>query len=185
MSLDSFYQLLRESLTDPAMDPDHISDLMPLLCQLGEFQALRPYDDSERAQVLNEWVGGNPTSQIIEAHSSQYETGSGHIRNIGETAAWMLSTAARIAEIPGLLAEGETISEKLAELAQRCKFGVPGEVVPIAELGVLHRSELNLLVNNSTGKVLDTPHKILDADLNDFGGILSPQRAETVASGDS
>ena len=177
MSLDSFYQLLK-SLTDPAMNPDHIYDLMPLLCQLGEFQALRPYDDVERAQVLNEWVAGKPTSQIIEAHSGQYETGAGHIRNVGETAAWMLNTAARIAEILGLLAEGETISEKLAELAQRCKFGVPGEVVPVAELRILHRSELNLLVNNSTGKVLDTPHKILDADLNDFVGILSPQRAE-------
>ena len=177
MSLDSFYRLLK-SLTDPTMNADRITDLMQLLCQLGEFQSLRPYNGGERAQVLNEWVAGNPTSQIIEAHSSQYETGSGHISNIGETAAWMLTTAARIAEIPGLLAEGETISKKLSEVAQRCKFGVPGEVVPIAELRVLHRSELNLLVNNSTGKVLDTPHKILDTDLNDFVGILSRQRAE-------
>ena len=177
MSLPSFYQLQRV-LTDPPIQADRVSDLVPFLCQLEEFQTLRPYDGGERAQVLNEWVAGNPTSQIIETHSSRYEAGSGHIRNIGETAAWMLNTAARIAEIPGLLAEGETTSEKLAELAQRCKFGVPGEVVPVAELRVLHRSELNLLVNNSTGKVLDTPHKILDADLNDFVGILSPQRAE-------
>ena len=177
MSLDSFYQLLK-SLTDPTMNTDRISDLMPLLCQLGEFQSLRPFDDGERAQVLNEWVDGDPISQIIEAHSSRYETGSGHVHNIGETAAWMLNTAARIAEIPGLLAEGKAISENLAELAQRCKFGVPAGVVPIAELRVLHRSELNLLVNNSTRKVLDTPHKILDANLSDFIGILSPQRAE-------
>ena len=177
MSLNSFYRLLK-ALTDPAVSADLVFDLLPLLCQLGEFRSLRPYDGVERAQVLNEWVAGNPTSQIIEMHSSQYETGSGHIRNIGETAAWMLNTAARIADIPGLLAEGQTISEKLSELAQRCKFGVPSEVATIAELGVLQRSELNLLVSNTTGKVLDTPHKILDTRLDDFIGILSPQRAE-------
>ena len=177
MSLNSFYRL-PEALTDPAMSAKQVSNLLPLLCQLEEFQPIRPYDADDRAAVLNDWVSGRSTAQIIEAYSGQYEVGSGHVRCIGETAAWMLNTAARIAEIPGLLAEGETISEKLAELAQRCKFGVPGEVVPIAELRVLHRSELNLLVNNSKGKVLDTPHKILDTDLNDFVGILSPQRAE-------
>ena len=177
MSLNSFYQLLK-ALIDPDMTADRASDLLPILCQLEEFQHIRPYDDDARADVLNDWMAGRPTSQIIEAYSGRYEVGSGHVRRIGETAGWMLNTAARIAEIPDLLAEGETISEKLMELAQRCKFGVPGEVVPIAELGVLHRSELNLLVNNSKGKVLDTSHKILDTELNDFVGILSPQRAE-------
>ena len=67
-------------------------------------------------------------------------------------------------------------------LAQRCKFGVPGEIVTVAELGVLHRSELNLLTHNSTGKILDTPHKILDTPLNEFVGILSPQRARALQS---
>ena len=177
MSLSSFYRLLN-ALIDPAMSADRVSDLLPFLCQLEEFQPIRPYDADGRAGALNDWVVGRPTSQIIEAYSAQYEVGSGHVRRIGETAAWMLNTAARIAEIPGLLAESETISENLTELAQRCKFGVPGEVVPIAELRVLRRSELNLLANNSKGKVLDTPHKILDTELNDFAGILSPQRAE-------
>ena len=89
-----------------------------------------------------------------------------------------LNTAARMANVPGLLPDGESISQQLVELAQRCKYGVSTEVVPIAELRVLHRAELNLLVNNSTGRVLDTPHKILDTDVNEFVGILSPQRAE-------
>ena len=51
-------------------------------------------------------------------------------------------------------------------------------MIVLSELRILHRSELNLLVNNSTGRVLDTPHKILDTDLDDFAGILSPQKAE-------
>ena len=177
MSLPSFYQLLK-ALKAPEMNAERVSYLLSLLCQLDELHPFRPYDDDERAKALGEWVAGNPISQIIETYSGRYEIGSGHIRRIGETAAWMLQTAARIAEVPGLLVEGEAISKELTELAQCCKFGVPNVVVSIAELGVLHRSELNLLVNNSTGRVLDTLHKILDTESKDFVGILSPQRAE-------
>ena len=177
ISLNSFYQLLK-ALTNLPVSADQVSGLLPFLCQLEEFQSIRPYGDDDRAEVLNDWVTGKPTSQIINAHSSPYEVGSGHVRRIGETAAWMLNTAARIAEIPTLLIEGEAVAKELRELAHRCKFGVPSEVVEIAELGILHRSELNLLVNNSRGKILDTAHKILDTDLNDFVGILSLQRAE-------
>lgn len=177
MSLKSFYRLL-EALIDPEMKADRVSDLLPLLCQVEEFRTIRPYDAEDRAAVLQDWITGKAMAQIIETHSGQYELGSGHVRRIGETAAWMLNAAARIAEIPGLLSESETISKEISELAQRCKFGVPTEIVQIAGLQVLHRSELNLLVDNSTGRVLDTLHKILDTDLNDFAGILSPQRAE-------
>ena len=177
MALASFYKLLN-AIKDPAMNKDSITDLIPIICQLQEFQALRPYDDGKRAQVLDDWVVGCTTSEIIDTYSSQYEIGSGHIRSIGATAAWMLNTASKIASIPGLLVDGETISKELSDLSHQCKFGVPSPVVPIAELQVLRRSELNLLVNNAKGKVLDTPHKILDTELGDFVGILSPQRAE-------
>ena len=177
VSLTSFYELLNV-LNAPAMTADSVSDLIPHICKLGEFQARRPYDDDQRVTMLNEWVSGKPISQIIDTYSGRYEIGAGHIRTIGETAFWMLNTAAHIAEVPGLLAEGTAISKGLTELAQRCKFGVPSQVAPIAELRVLHRSELNLLVNNSTGKMLDTFHKILDAKADDFVGILSLQQVE-------
>ena len=177
MSLVSFYSLLK-ALTAPPINVDRVHDLLPLLCDFSEFQFLRPYDGNGRADVLNDWLAGSPTSQIIENYSCKYEIGSGHIRGIGETAAWMLNTAARIANVPGMLIDGEAIAKELAELAQRCKFGVPTEVATIAELRVLQRSELNALVTNSTGKILDTTHKILDTDIGDFAGILSPQRAK-------
>ena len=177
MSLASFYELLK-ALTDPTRNVDCDAELLAFLCEFSEFQSLRPYDGDGRTAVLNEWLTGTPTSQIIENYSGQYEIGAGHIRGIGETAAWMLNTAARIANVPGLLLNGERRSKEFEELAQRCRIGAPSEVALIAELRVLDRSELNLLVNNSTGKVLDTPHKVLDADRNDFVGILSPDRAE-------
>lgn len=177
MSLASFYALLN-MLKDQTVTSEVVSDLMPHVCKLEEFHSIRPFDDDKRAAVLDEWVAGKPISQIIEGYSSPYETGSGHIRRIGETAAWMLNTAARIADIPGLLAEGDVIAKELTDLAQRCRFGVPSAVAPIAELRVLRRSELNLLVNNSTGKVFDTFHKIIDARAEDFVGILSAQQAQ-------
>ena len=177
MSLDSFYQLVT-AVKCIGRDGGHVSDLMPLLCQLREFQSLRPFDNDKRVQMLNEWIAGSPMYQIIEKYSGRYELGSGHVRAIGERAAWMLNTAARIASIPGNVLESEAISKTLAELAQRCKFGVPSEIVALAELRILQRSELNLLVDNSTNKILDTPHRILDAGLDDFVGILSPRRAE-------
>ena len=112
-------------------------------------------------ECWSDWIAGNPTSQIIDKYSTEYEIGSGHIRSIGETAAWMLNTAARIVSVPDGSIDDEAAPRVLEDLAKRCKFGVPSEVVSIAELRVLQRSELNLLVHNSAGKILDTRHKNL------------------------
>ena len=179
MSLTSFYKLV-EALKELVEMDKSVDSLLPFLCQLEEFERLRPYDAEQRSGVLGDWVEGKSTSHIISKYPGQYELGSGHVRSIGETAAWVLNTASRIVGVPGVVPNGEAISEKLEDLAGRCRFGVLSKVVPIAELGVLQRPELNLLVNNSTGRVLDTPDKILDATLNDFVGILSPQRAKAL-----
>ena len=180
MSLDSFHELLRSLKALEGHEGD--VSLLSRLCHLSEFSPLRPYDTDDKASVLNDWITGRPTSHIINDYSSRYEIGSGHIKNIGDMAAWMLTTAAHIASIPDVLAEGETVSQALTGLAHRCKYGVPGAVVAVAELGVLDRPELNILINNSTGKVLDTPHKILDTPLSEFVGILSSQRAKALQS---
>ena len=179
MSLQSFYELIK-AVKQAAMNGEDVTDLLPLLCRLQEFQSLRPYDEDERAEAQGDWVAGRPTSEIIEQYSGRYAVGAGHIRSIGESAAWMLNTASRIADVSGLFSDGQTAKQELENLAQRCKFGVPSELAPIAELRVLHRSELGLLANNSTGRVLNTFHKILDATSDDFVGILSPQRAKAL-----
>ena len=62
MTLDSFYKLL-DALGDSGVDKGDISSLAPVLCQLKEFQTLRPFDSSEREQVLNEWIEGIPASK--------------------------------------------------------------------------------------------------------------------------
>ena len=176
MSLKSFYELLN-ALIRSTRDSPRISDLILAICKFSELSSLPPYDANERGKALGEWLAGRPTLEIIEEYSGRYEVGAGHIQRIGETAGWILNTAAGIAEVADLMYDGEKLAEELAGLAQRCRFGAPSAVIPIAELGFLHRSELNLLVNNSAGRVLDTAHKILDSDSKDFVGILSPRRA--------
>ena len=177
VSLNTFYALLN-ILNEFEINCENVAQVIPALCDLNEFQSLRPYDADARSNVLCEWIDGSPTSRIIDDYSTGYELGLGNIRSLGDTAAWMLNTAASIATVPDKFSEGEATSRCLTDLAQQCKFGVPASIVSLAELRVLHRSELNRLIDNSVGKVLDSADKVLDTPLNEFVGILSPQRAE-------
>lgn len=179
MSLPSFYMLLK-AVEDPDMDEKSVANLLSSVCQTKECQVVRPYGTEEKEGVLKEWISGVPTTQIIAKYSGRYEIGSGNIRTIGGTAAWMLNTAARIATVSNVSVDAEALQQAFEDLAKQCKFGVPSEVAPIAELRVLHRSELNLLVNNSLGKILTDPHEILDTPTHEFAGILSPQRAQSL-----
>lgn len=181
LSLESFFKLL-ETLKHLCIDKESVFILLPVLCHLKELRSKRPYDASEREQVLKEWMAGNPAKQIIEKYSGKYELGYGNIRDLGETAAWLLRTAVQIVSTSRVLGEHQEMLLALEGLANRCQYGVPSVVIPIAELKVLRRSELDRLVHNSTGKQLDTLHKILDTPLSEFSGILSPQRARQLQS---
>ena len=182
MSLESFFALL-DTLKSSALAKNSLSILLSVLCSMKEFQSLRPYDSEQREKVLLAWAGGIPIAQIIDTYSSnRYEIGLGNIRSIGETAAWMLNTAAQITSLSDVSIGDEEFTMALEDMARRCKFGVPGVVIPVAELKVLRRSELNLLVNNSTGKTLLTLHEILDTPIEDFVGILSPQKVTLLQS---
>ena len=177
MSMESFFSLL-DTLKSSAAESDNLSVLLSILCSMNEFQRLRPYDSEQRANVLLAWADEMPTTQIIEKYSSdRYEMGLGHIRLLGETAAWMLNTAAQVTSVQDAPIGNEKLTAALEDMARRCKFGVPSEAIPVAELGVLKRSEIGLLMNNSTGNTLLTLHEILDAAPDDFVGILSPQKA--------
>ena len=74
MSLPSFYMLLK-AVKDPGMDDKSVANLLPSLCETNELQGIRPYGTEEKEGVLNEWISGVPTSQIIAKYSGQYEIG--------------------------------------------------------------------------------------------------------------
>ena len=182
MSIESFFLLL-EALKSSATEQDGLSLLLSTMCEMDEFRSLRPYNAAQREEVLAAWTNGTPITQIIEDYSSgQYEVGFGHVRSIGERAAWMMSTAAQMTSLPDEGIGGEEFTKALEDMAKRCRFGVSSDVISVAELGVLQRSELSLLVNNSAGRTLLKLHEILDTPPDDFAGILSPQRAELLQS---
>lgn len=177
VTLPSFYRLIELLKRTVDNDEDCIA-LLADVCELQEFTSLRPYGDNEKAELLGEWLSGTVISDIIDRFSSGYEIGYGNVRSIGYTATWMLNTASQIASVLDFEGNTRDLPKRLVELAKSCKFGVPFQLVDIAEYEVLHRSELNRLLNNSRGIVLDTPHKILDTPANEFHGILDPRKAE-------
>lgn len=84
-------------------------------------------------------------------------------------AEWLLSSAAQIARV---LSVRDATIKRIESLARECHFGIPDELVSLAKLRVLQRSDLMRLLKNSRGIALTDPEKILDADPYQFSGIL-------------
>ncbi len=85
----------------------------------------------------------------------------------------MLSSAAQIAKT---LQARDAVVNRLECLARECHFGIPDELVPLAKLRVLQRSDLMRLLKNTKGVALTDPTKILDAEPSQFVGILSHEK---------
>jgi helicase len=161
-----------ENLTDPA--------ILSRITNVAEMKSLRPFSASERAELLSKWISGETIMDICNCYSKEYSVGHGRIRDLGESAEWLVLTCAQIATTLDL-AEG-TI-QRLERLAQEAHFGVPIELVQIARLRILHRSDLLRLMFNNKGVKLTQPHQILDAEPKLFVGILAPQKVIALKDG--
>jgi len=148
-------------------------DLLSGITDVMEMQRLRPFDTEKRAQLLSGWVRGEGVMKLTTDFSTEYSVGHGRIRELGSVAEWLLTTAAQIGIALG---SPSTLVEKLSNSAQQAHFGVPLELVPLAQLRVLPRSDILRLVVNDKGVKLTDPHKIIDADPSQFVDILPPQK---------
>ena len=148
-------------------------DLLSGITNVLEMQRLRPFDAEKQAQLLCGWVNGESVMKLTTDFSSKYSVGHGRIRELGSVAEWLLSTAAQIGNSIG---SPSTTVEKLLNLAQEAHFGVPLELVPLAQLRALPRSDILRLIINDRGIKLADPHKIIDADPSQFVDILPPQK---------
>jgi len=156
-----------------ALETASTLDLLSSITNVLEMQKLRPWDAEKRAQLLYRWVSGESVMKLTTDFSSEYSVGHGRIKELGSVAEWLLSTAAQIGDSIG---SASTIVEKLMNLAQEAHFGVPLELVPLAQLRALPRSDILRLIINDKGVKLADPHKIIDADPSQFVGILPPQK---------
>ena len=153
------------------------SDLLSGITNVSEMQRLRPFDPEKRTQLLFGWVNGESVMKLTTDFSSEYSVGHGRITELGSVAEWLLSTAAQIGNSIG---STSTVVDKLSNLAQEAHFGVPLELVPLAQLRALPRSDILRLLINDKGIKLTDPHKIIDADPSQFVDILPPQKVMTL-----
>lgn len=149
------------------------ADILAKISDVAEMQSLRPFSPDQRAELLAKWIAGEPVMSLAAAYGTEYSVGHGRIRDLGEVAEWLLSTAAQAASTLGTSA---STGERLNRLAQEAHFGVPTELVELARLRVLLRSDLLRLVFNTKGVRITEPHEILDTEPKTFSGILSPQK---------
>ena len=177
LSINSFSKLV-DLVHTGTLSHGMVDSVIEEICGFGEMRGLRPYDDEDRAALLREWIDGIPVRAIAERHSNPYSVGHGNIRNIGTTASWIFGTAQQSVDHIGLGDDGAQLKLELASLAARCQFGVPAEMIPIASLRSLQRSEVMQLHNTAQGRRFTSPHEILDAPPEAFVGVLSPQRLD-------
>jgi len=138
-------------------------DIFAELDSCQELSRLPPYQTGQRVKLLASWASGESLSQVP----------LGRVRDLGETANWLLTTCVEIAKVLGI---EEMIREHLSRLATEAHYGVPYEVAPIAQLRVLRRSEVIRLFKNDKGKSFTSPHQILDTDPAEFIGIITTKR---------
>ncbi|MBN2462653.1 MAG: DEAD/DEAH box helicase [Dehalococcoidia bacterium] len=167
------FGVLKDMVESDALETASTADLLSNITNVLEMRRLRPFDSGKRAQLLYRWVSGESIMKLATDFSSQYSVGHGRVRELGSVAEWLLSTAAQISDNIG---SSSTIVEKLSNLAQETHFGVPLELVPLAQLRALPRSDILRLVINDKSIKLTDPHEIIDADPSQFVDILSPEK---------
>ena len=170
--IDTF-GVLKELAEDGDLETMKPEEIFMAVANVNEMQPLRPFSESQRAELLTRWVAGESTMQLSSDYSDRYSVGYGRIRDLGNVAEWLLSTAAAIAEV---MSVGETRIARLADLAREAHLGVPIELAPLAELRAIPRSDILRLHNNEKGIRITKPDDILDSDPSLFVGILAPQK---------
>ena len=174
----SSYSKLVELMRSGTLNHQIVDSVLDEICNYGEMQSLRPYDHEHRAALLREWIAGAPVGEIAERYSNQNSVGHGNVQNIGATASWILRAAEQTVDHLALGDDGNQLKLALADLASRCLFGVPTDMIPIASLRALRRSEVMQLRGNAQGKQFTSLHQILDTQSEEFVGILSVQRLD-------
>jgi len=179
VSIETF-GVLESFVSNNSMDTLSVQDIFHAIADVSEMKPLRPFSAAQRAELLTRWVQGESAMILTRNYSKKYSLGYGRIKNLGEVAEWLLSTAAQIGITIG--AKSQDI-ERLIRLAQEAHFGVPMELVELARLRVIQRSDLLRLINNEKGIKFTEPHEILDADPGLFIDIMAPQKVIALKEG--
>lgn len=167
------FGVLKDLAGMDSLETCSVYDIFIRITNVEEMQSLRPFSAEQRAELITRWVGGESVMKLATDYSTQYSVGYGRIRDLGNIAEWLLSTASLI----GINIESkDTAVERLSKLAQESHFGVPIQLIPLSELRALPRSDILRLLFNDKGIQLTNPHDIIDTDPSIFADILAPQK---------
>jgi len=167
------FGVLKDLASNSSLETCDVYDIFIHITNVEEMRRLRPFSAEKRAEILTKWISGESVMKLATDYSTQYSVGNGHIRDLGNIAEWLLSTAALIGTA---IKAKDVIIERLSKLAQEAHFGVPIQLVSLAELRALPRSDILRLLFNDKGVQLTDPHDIIDADPSLFVDILAPQK---------
>jgi len=172
ISVDTFSRLVK-LIQRSDLSSMSLEDIFLELENCRELSRLAPYLSGQKSKLLALWISGEEVRNITR----EFRIGYGRIRDLGESAEWLLTIAVDIAKLTGI---EQSIINKMSRLTMEAHYGVPYEVVPVAQLRVLKRSEIIHLVKNDMGKSFTSLHQILDTDPAGFIGILDPNRVSVL-----
>lgn len=125
----------------------------------------------KRVLLLLSWIEGNGVRDL----ETFFRIGLGALRTLGETTSWITESAARLAPLLGASAETSPV---LSHLSDELRYGVPFQMVPLAQLRArgLGRDTLLRLIHNEAGLVVTTPDALFDTPDDSFKGVISPRQ---------
>jgi len=128
-----------------------------------------------RMMCLLDWTAGVATRTISRTYQGAAPV---RLRSFGEAAASLTGAMLRAGAQRQL---DEATTQRLRELEQSCRYGVPAGLAALARLRVrgVGRDALMPLISSDKGRLLVEPDAVLDADIEDFDGLLAP--AQVVA----
>jgi helicase len=143
--------------------------------------AAAPHEDQQARIVLRtgcllEWIKG----ESEQALGRNFE-GCGHarLRGMGQTAAWLVDAAARVAAVREV--DIDRIAD-LRRLALQLRHGLPHELAPLAGVNApgVSRAALMRLYAGDGGQQLYDPDNLLDLSPEDLAGLLTPREATSL-----
>jgi helicase len=131
-----------------------------------------------RLGCLIDWVSGLSSRDIARKYRGAAPV---RVQGLGRSAAWLLETMARAAEVAGATPPS---LRSLRQLAMSCRFGLPPQVVNLARLRApgITRETLVELAHNNLGVDTFEPDAVLDASPEVFKGLLSPAQLASLQS---
>jgi helicase len=128
-----------------------------------------------RLTCLFDWTAGVDTRTISRSYQGAAPV---RLKSLGEAAAALIGAMLRAGTQQQL---DETVKQRLHDLEQSCRYGVPPELAGLARLRVhgVGRDALTPLLASDKGRQLVEPDAVLEAAVEDFDGLLSP--AQVVA----